>query len=157
MPRSCFICSSPFREDVDKLLLQGESGKQVAKYCCDRGLQITQQSVSRHTKHIDGYIAPKDRLHEIKSYEIERTKIVPTRFELPDDNSQLADEITETYSIIITGIKAKLIDWSRGEGRFPNDEIRSLKSYTDTIAALRNNSGFLNLESAFSSDLELLE
>lgn len=158
MPRKCLACSSPFRSDIDRLLIQGQSATEVAKYCNDRGMEISSTSILRHTKHIEGFVPLERRTHEIKSYEetckINPSEVNPLQFEVPeieDYPAYLATKINRTYAIILTGIAAKSEQWSRGETKFPSDEIRALKNFTEMVALLKTKRDFLNLQKSFDS------
>jgi hypothetical protein len=76
----------------------------------------------------------------------------PLTFEVPDnsdDPDYLIEKINKTYTVLLTGITAKSEQWSRGEGRFPSEEIRSLKLFTDMIGNLKGKRDILNLQNTF--------
>jgi hypothetical protein len=156
MPRKCVCCVSNFREDIDRQLLLGHTPTEVAQYCRDRGLEISSTSVFRHTKHIAGYVPLELKTHEIIDYgEVNQTLMKdsnPLTFEVPencDNPDYLNEKINRTYAVLITGITAKSEQWSRGEGRFPSEEIRSLKLFTDMIGNLKGKRDILNLQNTF--------
>lgn len=156
MPRKCKACSAEFREEIDRLLISGHSPTEVAKYCQDRGLKISSTSIQRHTRHIEGYIPLQNRTHEIKSYEDEctmkPTEVNPLMFEVPeniDDTEFKTKKINRIYAVLLAGIAAKSELWSRGEGKFPSEEIRSLKMFTEMVALLKGKRDILNLQNTF--------
>lgn len=157
MPARCKICfECPFREEVDRLLLSGEAVSSVARYCRDRGFPVSDSAVQRHTKHIAGYTVPPS--HEIIDYGIKREnkKAELPSFNLPDfENPEvLSDSIIKTFQILIAGIEARSRLWAEGKGRFPGEEIKSLKSYAELVSLLKQQTNFLNLDNTFEDDFD---
>ncbi|MGL4499995.1 MAG: hypothetical protein ACRCU2_13105 [Planktothrix sp.] len=156
MPRKCVCCQSSFREDIDRELLRGQTPTEVSQYCRDRGLELSSTSVFRHTKHIVGYIPLEQKTHEIRDYGMTNETIYtdpnPLTFEVPENSDNpdyLISKINRIYTVLLTGITAKSEQWSRGEGRFPSEEIRSLKLFTDMIGNLKGKRDILNLQNTF--------
>ncbi|MGL4503340.1 MAG: hypothetical protein ACRCU2_30040, partial [Planktothrix sp.] len=138
----------------DRLLLSGEAVSAVARYCRDRAFPVSDSAVQRHTKHIVGYAVPPS--HELIDYGIKRENKNPdlVTFDLPDfeNPENLSESIIKTFQILIAGIEARSRIWAGGKGRFPGEEIKSLKSYAELVSLLKQQTNFLNLDNTFEDD-----
>lgn len=150
MSIECKVCSSDYKEVIEKMILSGESNNAIAESMQEKGFMITHASVNRHKmKHMPEF---KD--------EIEKLKIPKhnTKYERNEDMcidvGKIFDEITrdivkecksvENYDVmyallfrIFNNQLAILVDlqekYIAGLGKYPYEQIKGLQVLQDLI------------------------
>ncbi|ELS05123.1 hypothetical protein Xen7305DRAFT_00048630 [Xenococcus sp. PCC 7305] len=154
MPRKCKACTSKLRNEIDLKIMEGASFTYLAKWCCDRGLQITDTALRKHANnHIEGY-DPKV-FSEVKK----APKVDSIANQLPDPTivdfqaylkkidldikEAIKDEkcekqiqslrlsVAENYFRLSAILNQKLIDYSEGKTKFPMEQIKGLRLLFD--------------------------
>jgi hypothetical protein len=153
MTRQCKICTSQLRSEVDELLLSYEySAEYVSKYCNDKGLVVSPSTVRRHgTLHVTGY-NPSQNTNEVRKLDKKPPKMLLIDFDeylksigvdrkIVENVDEYFDENVTAYQKGInvlmfktmTVLNEKLNVIMASEGKFPSDEIKSLKLMCDVF------------------------
>ena len=141
MGRPCKVCSCPFRQDIDKEILNGHSFDWLEKYCLDRGVTVSHTSIKRHAEnHVEGYTVRSETGYNYDPSDVPRNAtmvdatpspivINPVRI----NNTQALINIAKTGLAEILAnqiaiVKAKQVNFMQGYGKYPSEEIRGLKN-----------------------------
>ena len=150
MPRRCKTCTSTLRDEIDLQIMQGASFTYLAKWCGDRGLNITDTALRQHAnKHIEGYESkvfsevkkapPVDTIANqlpdptIVNFQEYLKKIdLDLRESLKDKNfkdhiKSLQLSVSENYFRLSAILNEKLIAYSEGKAKFPTEQIKALR------------------------------
>ena len=76
MPRVCTVCNHPKREKIDKLLVEGESFRNIAER-----FSLSSTSVYRHKSHLNGTLLKANEVREIAQADnlLEQVRNLQTR------------------------------------------------------------------------------
>lgn len=157
MARKCKTCTSTLRDEIDLQIMQGASFTYLAKWCCDRGLNITDTALRKHANnHIEGYkpkvfsevkkpplvdtIAnqlPDPTIIDFKAY-LKKIEL-DIKEAIQDDKCKqqiksLRISVLENYYRISAILEQKLIDYSEGKAKFPMEQIKALRIFFDVYA-----------------------
>ena len=149
--RHCKACSASFRDELDEMVLNRESWRNIQKFCDDRGLSISTTALTRHARnHIENYSEPPkattveydrpavefktdespylDRLAILRDLGFDETIFNnPTSVQYYELFTKSLDRLTlETYLSAI-GAMAR---YQNGQGRFPSELINTLDRLT---------------------------
>lgn len=139
MARKCKVCLSNLRSQIDSLLMQDYSFKELAQWCDNNGLQISETSLKNHAhnhitdyKNRSGETRPSMARESYQKIEIDYEKISDELGFTEDkkDNAIKGLEILLEKQILLTYEKQKL--YSEGKVKFPMDEFRGLKILLDS-------------------------
>jgi len=147
------VCSSDFREEIDKLALGNHSYSYIEKWCNDRGFKVTHMSIRRHcTAHIEGFKESAQITHiksnaedilrdnpdirpmvnsEVNPLIIDRSQLLKSLgcSENKDDLANVSKLfLTELVVNQLSIVLAKQQAYMNGLTKYPADEIRGLQT-----------------------------
>ena len=152
MPRKCKVCESNFRSDIKKQINLGTPYQEIALFCQKNGLEITATSIQRHVNngHFEGYNRQDYRKEGLKMNDLDENEGDHEDFDaiecpnIQDSNALRAyakDTLTEIVANQLAILKTKQIQFMKGQGRYPQNEITGLKTILSCLSDLTDNSG----------------
>ena len=149
MGRPCKVCSSSITEEIDKQILDDISFSTIEKYCIARGLTVSAKSIGVHAKnHVKDY---KPRATQGYNYTPSDTPRNQTAIETAlnpllikqvsfTNNARLIENAKRGLSEILLNqiaiVSTKQKVFMEGQGGYPNDEMRGLKTIVECFQVI---------------------
>lgn len=149
MGRPCKVCSSSITEEIDKQILDDVSFSTIEKYCVARGFKVCAKSIGVHAKnHVKGYIPRAMTGYNYSPSETPRNQTAIETALNPllikqvtfTSNESLVENAKKGLSEILLNqiaiVSTKQRVFMSGEGGYPNDEMRGLKTILECFQVI---------------------